>query len=55
MAGWVARQWELLRELLAVALFVLGLGATVAWIVFCTWFAITGFGRALVFIITWLR
>ncbi len=55
MAEWMARQWGLLRELLAVALFVLGLGATVAWIVFATWFAVTGFGRALLFIINWLR
>ncbi|MGU3386936.1 hypothetical protein ACLBYG_20665 [Methylobacterium sp. D53M] len=55
MAGWMARQWELLRELMAVALFVVGLGATAAWIVFGTWFAATGLARALLYIIAWLR
>ncbi|MGU3475624.1 hypothetical protein [Methylobacterium sp. D48H] len=55
MAGWITRQWGLLRELLAVVLFVVGLGATAAWIVFGTWFAVTELARALLFIIAWLR
>lgn len=55
MAEWMARQWELLRELLAVVLVVTGLVATVAWIVFGTWFAVTGLGRVLLFLINWLR
>ena len=55
MAGRMARQWEVLRELLAVALFVVGLGATVGWIVFGTWFVVTGFARALWVLINWPR
>lgn len=55
MAEWMARRWELLRELLAVALFAIGLVATAAWIVFGTWFAVAGFGRALLFLIDRLR
>lgn len=55
MAVWFARQWQLLRELVAVVLFVAGVGATVAWIVFGTWFAVTGFARALLFVLNWLR
>lgn len=55
MAVWFARQWQLLRELLAVALFVAGLAATAAWIVFGVWFAVTGFARALLLTIAWLR
>ncbi|MET3485347.1 hypothetical protein [Methylobacterium sp. 1973] len=55
MAGWMAHRWGVLRELLAVALFVVGLGATAVWIVFGTWFAVIGSVRALQFIIAWLR
>lgn len=55
MAVWFARQWQLLRELLAVTLFAAGLVATVVWIVFGTWFTMSEFARALLFIINWLR